>query len=153
MFRRVKALLEWADAFLSKKWGDGWMAERDKVRHRCVKIRYFLSKIVKIHAMSRKKWLQVRWEPTPHFLPLWWMDGWYGITYTPKIVTTTRAPRVLMILTDANFFDNRLRLVADWNKRTSLSFQGDRCPILQAADTSEGKETIEKYGALVGFCI
>lgn len=39
---------------------------------RRVKIRYFLSKIVKIRAMSQKKWLQVRWEPTPHFVPLWW---------------------------------------------------------------------------------
>ena len=36
-----------------------------------IKIQYFLSKIVKIRAKSRKKWLQVRWEPTPHFLPLW----------------------------------------------------------------------------------
>ena len=24
-----------------------------------------------------KKWLQVRWEPTPHFLPLWWC-WWCG---------------------------------------------------------------------------
>ena len=37
---------------------------------RLVKIRYFLSKIVKIRAKSPKKWLQVRCEPTPHFLPL-----------------------------------------------------------------------------------
>ena len=40
---------------------------------RRVKMRYFLSKIVKICAMSQKKWLQVRWELTPHFLPLWWL--------------------------------------------------------------------------------
>ena len=33
---------------------------------RRVKIRYFLSKIVKIRAKSRK----MRWEPTSHFLPL-----------------------------------------------------------------------------------
>ena len=39
------------------------------LRH--VKIRYFLSKIVKIRAMSQKKWLQVQWQPTPHFVPLW----------------------------------------------------------------------------------
>ena len=46
---------------------------------RHAKIRHFLSKIVKICVMSRKKWLQVRWEPTPHFLPLWYI--WYRCCY------------------------------------------------------------------------
>ena len=31
----------------------------------------FLAKIVKIRAKSWKKWLKVRWEPTPQFMPLW----------------------------------------------------------------------------------
>ena len=33
-----------------------------------VKIQYFLSKMFK-YALKAEKWLQLRWEPTPHFLP------------------------------------------------------------------------------------